>query len=510
MKLIDKYLNRITTYRLVLYFLICLVAVSSFLGFLSTLPYSGTDVIFSSIIAVIVCYIANFVVAKILHATTNIESVFITALIITLIFPITFPLNFVPLVSVCIVAMISKYLLTIQKIHVFNPAAVAVFLVSYLFTDYSAIWWVGTSALFFPVLIGGYLVVRKIRKEAMVFCFLLTFVIISGTLGFAHGGSLSSIVTTWKQSFSSSAVLFFAFIMFTEPLTAPSSKKLQKVFGVLVGVLYSTPLMRLSIVLTPEMALLAGNLFSYFSSPKYRLTLSLMKKIKLSSDTYLFEFEKPKNFIYIPGQYLEWTLPHAHVDSRGNRRYFSIASAPFEHLMLHVKFNIPPSSYKKALQNLEPGDEIIATSLSGDFIMPRNVSKPLAFIAGGVGIAPFRSMIGDIIEKKKMVNIVLVFANKRKEDIIFQDVLQQATQFGVKPVYILTDREKIEPTWKGHVGHVDDKMLQMEIPDYKNRIFYVSGPQLMVQNLEELLLRMGVKRKNLKSDFFPGYSETTT
>lgn len=509
MHYIDLLLNKITMYRLVLYFLIILIGLSTILGFLGILPYQGLDILLTTLVAVVSCYIGNYIFSKIFRAVTNVESVFVTGLIIALIFPVSFPLNVGPLIAVSVIAMASKYLLTIEKRHLFNPAAIAVLVVGYFAPDYSAIWWIGSNALIVPVFVGGFLVMRKIRREDMVLTFVITFLIVSGIGSIVNSGSLNSVLTVWKQSLLSSALFFFAFIMLTEPLTSPATKKFQRLYAVIVAVFYTTPLLRLGgFAFTPEMALVLGNIFSFIVSPKYRLVLTLQQKTLLSSDTYLYDFGQIKNFKFIPGQYLEWTLPHRSPDSRGNRRYFSIASGKRENLLLAVKFYEPSSSYKKALQNLEVGDKLIATGLAGDFVLPKNTKIPLVFIAGGIGITPFRSMIEDIIENQRQVDISVIFANKGIEDIVFKDDLERAQGLGVKTYYVLTDKSKAPSTWAGLTGHIDPDVIKKLIPDFQKRVFYISGPQLMVQNFEKMLRDLGVKNGQLKSDFFPGYSET--
>lgn len=509
MKIIDKYLNEITMYKLTWYYLLALVGIASALGFLHVLPISGYDILLNAIVASLACYFANIIFAKLFKAVTNSESALITALIIVLIFPVKFPYDAPAFAVLSFLAMGSKYLLTVEKRHLFNPAAVAVLMLSLLSPERAATWWIGTPSMLIPVLIGGFLLVRKIRRTQMVVVFFITFFIVSALATLTRSGSLASIYLGWQNGLLISAVAFFAFVMFTEPLTSPPTKKLQTIFAIIVGILYSTPLLRIGLVLTPEMALVIGNIFSFIVSPKYRLILPLLEKIKVSPDTYVFVFEKIPKFSFVPGQYMEWTLPHNQVDSRGNRRYFSICSAPHENLMMAVKFYTPPSSYKRALLDVKQGTEIVAASLAGDFVLPKDKSKKLVFIAGGVGIAPFRSILEDIIEKKEKVDIIVIFANKRVEDIIFKNTLKQAYEFGVKTHYVLTDKEAVPTDWDGLVGHLSEESIKQMVPDYKNRLFYVSGPQLMVQNFEKILLTTGVSKKNLKLDFFPGYIETT-
>lgn len=505
--IIDKILNKVTMYRLTLYYLIVLTIFAMITGFFGWTYYGAYDILASTLVVLSVCYVSNLFFAKIFKAVTNVESVFITALIIVLIFPVKFPHQVFALIAVSLLAMGSKYFLTIEKRHVFNPAAIAVLMLSLLSPEHSAIWWVGTPLLFIPTLLGGILVVRKAQRGYMVSVFLISYLILSATAALLHGNFIISI---WQRGFTSSALIFFATVMLTEPLTSPSTKKMRTWYSLITATLYATPILRFGgLVFTPEMALISGNIFSYIVNPKYRFSLPLLQKNKVSPDTFVFDFGIVKNFKFTPGQYMEWTLPHHNADSRGNRRYFSIASAPNDNLQMAVKFYTPSSSYKKALLALSPGQEIIASSLSGDFVLSKDHSKPLVFIAGGVGIAPFRSIIEDIVQKKEKVNIVLLFANKKPEDIIFSDTLEKARLNGVTTHYILTDKTSLPPDWKGLVGHITPETVHSVIPDFRERKFYVSGPQLMVQNFDKVLKEAGVSRKNIKVDFFPGYNETS-
>lgn len=508
MQLIDSFLNKITMYRLTLYYLIGLVVAGVLLSTFKLLPYNPIDIVLDSLLAVIVGVIANDIFAKIFHAITNVESVFITSLIVMLIFPVSFPRNSIILAITVIAAMATKYFVTIEKRHVFNPAAVAAAGISFI-SDHSATWWVGTASMMPFVLVGGLLVMRKIQRGSLIVTFLIAYLILVSIAALLHNGSFSTVVTTWQISFLQSPLFFFSFVMLTEPLTSPSTQKLRHYYAILTAFLYATPQLRLfTFVFTPEMALCGGNIFSYIVSPKYRLVLPLKEKIQAAYNTMVFAFQPLGSFTFTPGQYMEWTLPHKHADSRGNRRYFSLASSPTEkELLVAVKFYQPPSSYKKALNAMQTGSTIVATQLAGDFVLPENVNTPLVFVAGGVGIAPFRSMIKYIVDKKLQSNIILFYANRTREEIAFQDVFTQAGQYGVKTIYTLTDKQSIPADWSGETGYITQTMVQQYIPDYQQRIFYLSGPQLMVESFETMLTDMNVHRSQIKLDYFPGYSE---
>jgi ferredoxin-NADP reductase/Na+-translocating ferredoxin:NAD+ oxidoreductase RnfD subunit len=509
MKFIDSILNKITMYKLTLYYLIGLIAVATVLSFFGFLQFSPYDIVIASLIVVATCLVANFVLAKIFKAVTNVESVYITALILTLIIPTKLPVNLMFLIGVSCVAMAAKYLLTVEKRHIFNPVAVSVVAISLISPEHAATWWVGTPIMLPFVLIGGFLLLRKLQRWNMVIIFLVTYLLLIGAGSLFTTGSLISVVSLWQKSILYSAVFFFSFVMLTEPLTSPANQKQRGYFSIVTGLFFATSQLRfLTIGLTPEMALCIGNIFSYIISPNYRLSLYLQSKIQLSKDTFLFGFKKPNNFSFIPGQYMEWTLPHPKSDSRGNRRYFSISSSPTEEeITMTVKFYDKASSYKTELLNLQNSKQIVAAQVAGDFTLPKDLKTPMVFIAGGVGIAPFRSMIQHIIDKNLQVNIILLYTNKTRADILFTDVFNRAEMNGVKTIYNLTDVENLPIDWMGSTGHITAESIKTLISDYTNRFYYLSGPQLMVQNFEGELTKAGIPKKQIKTDFFPGYSE---
>lgn len=508
LKKIDELLNKITMYRLTLYYLIAIVGFGVIASFFNYLPYKASDIILSSILLITSAYVANFIFAKLFKAVTNIESVFITSLILVLIIPIRFPADSFLIVSIVVLAMASKYLLTVNRSHIFNPAAISVVAIS-LISNNSASWWVGTPVMLPITLIGGLLVMRKTQRENLIFSFMIAFFAVMGVGTFIRTQSLDLVISAWDISLFHSALLFFAFVMLTEPLTSPTREKLQGFFGYIVAILYASPQLRIiSFVITPEIALCVGNIFSHIVSPNYRFKLLLKNKKQLSSDTYEFAFAKQKELNFIPGQYMEWTLPHENADSRGNRRYFSISSSPTEDkVSLAVKFYKPSSSYKKELINFQNENLITASQVAGDFVLPKNLKTPLVFIAGGVGIAPFRSMIQYIIDKNLSADIILVYTNRTPDDILFSDIFEKASQNGIKTIYNLTDLKTVPKDWQGTTGYITAESIQKEITDYKNRYYFLSGPQLMVQRFEQTLLDAGVGKSKIKTDFFPGYSE---
>ncbi len=494
MTFIDNILNRITMYRLVLYYLVVLIVAAFAFSFFGMLPFDPTALAFSTILILLVCSATNWIFARVFSAQTNIESVYITALILALIItPVTAAdhagVGFLVFVSVW--AMASKYLFAIGKKHLFNPAAFAVALTA-LVINQPATWWIGGNFALLPfVIVGGLLVVRKLQRFDLVGSFA---VVSLATIVFTSASS-SGYATPVVQTLLHSSFFFLAFVMLTEPLTAPQSRLPRVLYGALVGFLFAPNIHIGTFYVTPELALLAGNVFAYLVSPKGRHMLTLVRIEQMASDVYDFVFTPDRAFSFRPGQYLEWTLGHRYADNRGNRRYFTICSSPEEpDVRLGVKFYSPSSTFKRALASMKPGDTISAAHLAGGFVLPKSKEKKLVFIAGGIGVTPFRSMIHYLLDIKERRSITMLYANKTPRDIAYKELFDRAqAELGIKTVYATG-------------ALIDAGMIAREVPDFFERTFYISGPRSMVDAFKKTLVAMGVSRFKIKSDFFPGFT----
>lgn len=506
LKRIDDILNSVTMYRLVLYYLAGLWLIAVLFSFVKILPYEPTGLVFSGLFITAVCWVVNEVFSRVLNIQTNVESVYITALILTLIItPLSqsnassyFPLA----VWASVWAMASKYIFAVKKKHLFNPAAFGV-AVTALFLNQSATWWVGTLTMAPFVLIGGFLMTRKLLRSDLVLSFIYVSLLTIGTFSFL--GGLDVMTSLWK-AVAEAPLLFFAFVMLTEPLTTPPTEGRRMAYGALTGFLFAPQIHLGSFYLTPEIALLLGNVFSYLVNSKQKLILTLQEKIKIAPGLYDFVFRPDERLRFKPGQYLEWTLGHRHPDNRGNRRYFTVASAPTEKAIhLGVKFYPNSSTFKRALLSMREGETIAASSLAGDFTLPSNARQKLVFIAGGIGITPMRSMVKYLVDSNEKRPLVVFYSNRRAEDVMYREVFGEAEEkLGVKTFYTLT--EETPPGWDGEKGRITGAMIRRLVPDYRERLFYLSGTHAMVVAFEEMLKEMGISKKHIRKDFFPGFA----
>ena len=491
MRLIDDLLNKYTMYFVTLWVLRSLVGISVILSLAGILPYNPLNLIFSFCLLVAASFSFNKIFAGILKVPANKESYAITALILYLILlPVDSISSVVTLILASFLAMASKYFVTINRRHIFNPAAFSLVILDIIGSP-QAQWWVGSKAMLPFVLIAGLLVVRKVRKFQMVFIFLIVGVLSFSAFSAINGADilklLPQLITSWP-------ILFMGTIMLVEPFTSPPRKNQQIFYGGLVGFLTGVQFQIGPIFNTSELALCIGNIFSYIVSFRKRVTLIFEEKREMAPGIFEFLFRPDKKFAFLPGQFMEWTFSHPNPDNRGVRRYFSLASSPTEEtIRLGIRFDQEKgSSYKKNLMSLNIGDKLYAGSLAGDFVLPKDKTQKLAFIAGGIGITPFCSMIQYLIDQKEKRDIILLYACTNESDFVYRSTFEQAQKdIGMKLLYI--------------TKRLDSIQIKKEVPDYKERKFYLSGPKGMVDNNKSALTTIGVQPYKIVTDYFPGY-----
>lgn len=482
-----SFIDRTTMYRLMLYYLLALFVAALVASAAGTFSFSPVALLWSAVVLTISAWLVNKLFARLFCAVTNMESIFITALILALIMPpvaFTDVVGSVTLTVVASLAVASKYILAIGKKHLFNPAALAVVLSAFLLGT-PATWWVAGNTTLLPfVVIGGLIVVYKLRKFDLILAFGISAIVVVALIS-------SNPIAGIEATLLYSVLFFFAFAMLTEPQTMPNTRILRIVYGTLVGILFIWAPSVGSFYFSPELSLVAGNLFAYFVSPKGRYVLSLVEKRPIATGVYEFIFRSDRPLRFKPGQYLEWTLGNVPLDNRGNRRFFTIASAPEQTILaLGTRFPDEPSAFKSTLSKLPVGAVISASSLGGDFTMPRNVDRKLAFLAGGIGVTPFASMARHCIASGESRDAILLYSIKTASEVAYQDVFSQAGRVGWRTVY--------------RVGIIDAELIKQEVPDYAERLFYISGPSGMVDAMKRMLLTLGISRFNIKTDFFPG------
>ncbi len=504
MHIVDRFLNSITMYRLVLNCLGFLAFISIIFGFINLLPYSGYKYIQLLLIISLTSIVAQLVLTKVFRAITNIESFLITALILFLILsPIQNIQDVYITIAITVVAITSKFIFAIDHKHFFNPAAIGVLTLN-IFGYGNGIWWVGSRNLLPIVLLIAFLIVRKLRRFSLFFTFLLTAILTISISNLRYGITITDSVIS---SLTSWPLIFFGSVMLTEPLTTPPKRNLYIIYAFIAGILFGFQFNLGPIRSSPEFALVMANIFSYIVSPKSKYFLQFQSQTQLAPQVVQFQFTKPSNFNYFPGQYMEFTTPPGKTDSRGNRRYFTLSSSPSEDtLKLGIKIPQEKSSiFKRNLLSLRPDTRILAGQLAGDFTLPQDKSSKLVFIAGGIGITPFRSMVKYLIDTNQSQDIILFYICSYPNEFVYQEIFDDGKSLGLKTIYVITQAANAPKQWRGEVGYLNKDLIIKHVPDYINRKYYLSGPNMMVESSKQILQSLNISRFNILTDYFPGF-----
>ena len=501
-------------YRLILICLLAIVVETVLLSLTGVISQSPLAIIATGVIAVGFAWASNWIFAKLWKIRPHTESSFITGLLLLFIFEPVNPLDTGSLLRLggiavaAIIASASKFLLAFRGRHVFNPAAVGALVVNLIppFGDFAA-WWLATAWLLPVTIVLGFAVLYRTRRYLMatvfvVAVFFLTF--------WVYGGNGLPLGQILLEPFTTFSTIFFASFMLSEPLTMPPHRWQQLVEALIVAIVFTVPFSIGSFSFTtPQFALIVGNLFAFFFGQRRGIRLDFLGKQKLTPTSWELSFRPQTLVRFRAGQYMELTIPHAKTDVRGLRRIFSIASAPVETEIIRFGLNTAErsSSLKKALLALEPGEIVSGTSVGGDFLLPKQITRPLLLVAGGIGITPFMSHLGQIEGASEPRDVVVLYSASSASELAYSERLKALGH----PVLLLAPAapKPLPKNWTylGR-GPLTPELLASAIPDVKSRASYVSGPPAFVHVVRTLLRK--AQAHSVKTDFFSGYTAKST
>jgi ferredoxin-NADP reductase len=221
------------------------------------------------------------------------------------------------------------------------------------------------------------------------------------------------------------------------------------------------------------------------------MKLKLVDKRKEIEDIATFIFAPEEPVAWQAGQFMIYSLPHEPQDIRGKQRFFTNSAAPFEkHIYISTRIDTNPSTFKKKLNSLKTGDEIFAKGPDGDFVI-ENSNKNYVFLAGGIGITPYRSIILQAARDNIPLKFTLLYSGKT-DGMPFEEELKAALgKFPNSQIIKKTER----------INESDLKQFS------KSSLFYVSGPDSFAEGMLEILEEMNIPEENIKSDYFSGYDK---
>lgn len=232
--------------------------------------------------------------------------------------------------------------------------------------------------------------------------------------------------------------------------------------------------------------------------------LALQDRREIAEGTVSLKWEKPKDFEFRAGQFLEFFLPD--TDEGEDEHAFSIASAPWEP-ELQVVTRARESVFKDRFLSLPIGSRVRVEGPMGRFQLHDDADQPAVFVAGGIGVTPFRSMIVEKLRVPKPPPMVLFFANRRPEDAAFLSELIQLERDHERFHFVptMTRMKESEEPWEGEAGYIDKNMLARHLENLEQPICYVAGPPGMVSSMIEVLRNIGVPSSHMRAEKFAGY-----
>jgi ferredoxin-NADP reductase len=224
------------------------------------------------------------------------------------------------------------------------------------------------------------------------------------------------------------------------------------------------------------------------------VALKLIEKEHLADNVWAFRFAPSEPLEWTAGQYVSVELPHENPDGEGGKRWFTISSAPYEEIV-QITTRITESSFKRALSKLDVGDELqLLDKPHGKFVW-QDFDRPLVFVAGGIGITPFRSILKQRVHDNLPLNVTVIYGS-RTPDVPFKNELQEWAN--------------IDASLKVHyvVGTPLTAASLAELaPDLNQSLVYLSGPKSLMIALSDDLKTDGLPETQIKQDFFPSYTE---
>lgn len=220
-----------------------------------------------------------------------------------------------------------------------------------------------------------------------------------------------------------------------------------------------------------------------------------------------FHFQKPAGFDFTAGQFADLTLlDPPETDAEGNTRTFSMASAPFEGELLFAT-RMRDTAFKRVLGSAPLGTPVAIEGPMGSFTLHKNSAKPAVFLAGGIGITPFRSIARQAAKEQLPHRLFLFYSNRRPEDATFLaelvDLARVNHNYCVIPT--MAEMEKSRRTWDRETGFINKEMLARYLPGLQGLIYYIAGPPAMVTAMRDMLAGAGVDDDDVRTEEFAGY-----
>ena len=238
-----------------------------------------------------------------------------------------------------------------------------------------------------------------------------------------------------------------------------------------------------------------------------------LREIKpVARDTYMIVFDKPAGFQFQPGQFVDLYIdpppPKGELlpASKPESHSFSMASAPEETEIRFITRDTK-SDYKKRLLAMLPGQMAHVSEATGHLIKRAEPKRQHVFLAGGIGVTPFYSIIRHEFDSSADSDLVLLYSNRDFDDVIYHEEFLNLDRDFTGFSYVPTLTKQIPDEWPAHFerGRVDEAMIQRHVDDLRRAVFYIGGSIAFVTAARDILEKCGVTPTNILQEEFYGY-----
>jgi|SRR3989339_80297 len=229
--------------------------------------------------------------------------------------------------------------------------------------------------------------------------------------------------------------------------------------------------------------------------------VKVIENKKFGANTIVLTTSKPAGYRFLAGQFAQLILPQIKTnDPLNNWRWFSFASAPSEdNLIFCARTGF--SEFKNIFENLKPGDVIEVGEALGRFVLPVDNKNSLVFLAGGVGIAPVRSLIIENFNSKRKNLITIFYSNRKIDDAIFFDELKKISPENIKIILTITGEQKVDSHLSGRINRL---MIKKNVDNLNASLYYVVGSPEFCQTLVSQLQALDIDQKQIILEKFTG------
>lgn len=238
------------------------------------------------------------------------------------------------------------------------------------------------------------------------------------------------------------------------------------------------------------------------SFQQYQAQLAWKEELNSRFSLFHFELTEPNRLKFQAGQYVLLDIP-----KQPHKRSYSIASPPSMNHAIELLVDISPQGLgTQYLANLQPGEQVVFNAPLGNFTVPPvsteigQQEEELLFIATGSGVAPFKSILQDLlIDQQDQRSMILLWGMRSQLDQFWYDdfgiLAQEHDNFSFQPVLSQPSSE-----WPFHKGYVTD-VLSVQA-EFTNRGYYLCGSNNMITDVRQLLLEKEVNPQHIHTESF--------